>query len=148
VSGRRLADEGHGGLGLLAVPAQPGGQLGVVDELVDSAFVNHNTQEGLAPDRDGYRQYMAEVRASFPDVELAIEDFIAEADKVAVRYAGQGSHLGAMMGAPPTGKRVTFSGINVFRLAGGRVVERWVMHDSLGVLQQLGLFPAPQQATC
>ena len=60
------------------------GDLGVVDELVDSAFVNHNSQEGLAPDREGYRQYLAEVRASFPDVELAIEDFIAEADKVAV----------------------------------------------------------------
>jgi predicted ester cyclase len=60
---------------------------------------------------------------------------------VAVRYTGRGTHAGAFMGIPPTGKQVTFTGIDLFRIAHGRLAEEWLMFDQLGLLRQLGAVP-------
>ena len=74
-----------------------------------------------------------------------IEDVIAEGDKVAVRFTFRGTHQGELMGIPPTGKQVTISGMDINRIAGGKIAERWAVFDMLGMLQQLGVMPAPEQ---
>lgn len=57
------------------------------------------------------------------------------------RLTQSGTHLGIFLGIPPTGKRVTVTGIEIFRLAGGKIVEHWNNYDDLGLFQQLGVLP-------
>ncbi|HEX9371791.1 MAG TPA: ester cyclase [Roseiflexaceae bacterium] len=81
--------------------------------------------------------------AGFPDLQMTIEALVAEADQVAVRYTGSGTHQGDLMGVPPTGRRVRLPGIAVYRLAEGRIVAGWDSADILGLLAQIGALPAP-----
>jgi predicted ester cyclase len=86
-----------------------------------------------------------------PDLHYTIEDLIAEGDRVVVRWTGRGTHRGAwdhpVFGhLAPTGNVVTSTGVNIFRLAGGKIVERWDVRDELGVGQQLGVIPPPDHS--
>lgn len=75
---------------------------------------------------------------AFPDVQMTIEDMIAEGDKVAVRYTFRGTQQGETQGIPPTGKYVNVPGIFICRCRDGKIVEEWDIWDDLGLLQQLG----------
>jgi predicted ester cyclase len=66
---------------------------------------------------------------------------MAEGDKVAVRQTWRGTHSASFQGIPPTGKRITFTSIEIYRAAGGKLVEEWVELDVFGLLQQLGAIP-------
>jgi steroid delta-isomerase-like uncharacterized protein len=81
--------------------------------------------------------------AGFPDARVHVEDLVAEDDRVACRFVSTGTHHGEFMGVPPTGRRVEVTGITVFRLTGGQCVERWSEMNLVGLLQQIGAFPAP-----
>jgi predicted ester cyclase len=78
------------------------------------------------------------LHSAFPDLQIEIEDLIAEGDKVVGRVTARGTHQGAFMGIAPTGKPVSFNAIDVVRIAGGKIVERWSQADNLALLQQLG----------
>jgi predicted ester cyclase len=80
---------------------------------------------------------------AFPDIHVTIEDLIAEGDKVVARWTGGGTNTGEMMGMPPTGKAFKVTGVNTFRISGGKVVDTWVNFDTLGMMQQLGIVPTP-----
>jgi steroid delta-isomerase-like uncharacterized protein len=82
-------------------------------------------------------------RSAFPDMRVTIEDLVAEGDKVAARWSVTGTHRGELMGIPATGKRVTVTGIEINRFAGGKLVEHWESFDQLSMMQQLGVVPAP-----
>ena len=82
-------------------------------------------------------------RSAFPDFHMAIEDLIAEDDKVVGRFTQTGTHRGEFMGAAPTGRQVGFTEIAIVRIAGGKVVESWFQPDMLSLYQQLGLVPQP-----
>jgi predicted ester cyclase len=71
-----------------------------------------------------------------------LDRMIAEDDIVVERFTASGTHLGELMGVPGTGGTIVLRGINVFRIADGKIVERWGQLDQLGVLHQLGLAPA------
>jgi predicted ester cyclase len=77
-----------------------------------------------------------------------MEDMIAEGDQVILRWMWHGTHTGdlltPMMRLHATGKQVTVTGITIFRVASGRVVETWNQSDRLGMYQQLGLIPVPE----
>lgn len=73
---------------------------------------------------------------------FTLEDEIAAGDKVVIRWTFRGTHTGAGAGVPPTGKEVVATGINIFRLADGKIAELWVESDDLGELRQLGVIPA------
>jgi predicted ester cyclase len=62
-----------------------------------------------------------------------------------IRWIMRGTHNGPLMGIAATGKPVTVAGIDVFRIAGGQIVELWQHLDQLGMLQQLGVIPTPEQ---
>jgi steroid delta-isomerase-like uncharacterized protein len=91
------------------------------------------------------KQFASMLRSAFPDLLLRAEDSIAEGDRVVERWTMQGTHQGEFQGTPPTGKRVTVTGIDIFRISGGKLVELRQQVDNLGLLQQLGVIPAPGQ---
>jgi len=117
------------------------GNLAVVNEILASNFVFHYAPPGVAPDREGYKQTLTMYRTSSPDMHYTVDDMVAEGDKVTIRWAGKGTHRGALMEIAPTGKKVTITGISIIRIAGGKIVEEWTEQDMLGVLQQLGVAP-------
>ena len=84
---------------------------------------------------------------AYPDLHVAVEGIIAEGDKVAARNVVTGTHRGEYLGIPPTGKRVTYNEMFMFRFANGRVVETWGVVDVLTQLRQLGALPTLSTAT-
>jgi steroid delta-isomerase-like uncharacterized protein len=99
------------------------------------------TSQGL----EAYRQFISMYVTAFPDLHFMVEDLIAEGDRVVARYTGQGTHQGDLMGIPPTGKQITVTNILITRIANGKIVEQWLNFDALGMLQQLGVVPAPEE---
>ncbi|MCA1666204.1 MAG: ester cyclase [Thermomicrobia bacterium] len=116
--------------------------LDAVDQFAAPDMIDHS--RGGAG-REGLRQALGLFAAAFPDWQTTIEDLIAEGDKVVLRGVGRGTHRGAFMGIAPTGKQVTLPGIHIMRIADGKIVEHWAQLDDLGLMQQLGMAPAPGQ---
>jgi predicted ester cyclase len=103
--------------------------------------------ELFSPDRlEDAKQEAANVRGGFPDLESTIEDLIAERDKVVAHWRAQATHQGEYMGIPPTGNRVDFRGISIYRIEGGKIAESWSVSDLLGMMQQLGAVREPGRA--
>jgi steroid delta-isomerase-like uncharacterized protein len=120
------------------------GKLEVIDELVDGDFVVHvGSQEVHGP--AAMKQYVAELRGAFPDLRLTIESQIAGGDMVVTRWTARGTHTGSYQGIPPTGKQGSMTGIDIDRFDNGKAVECWTNADELGLLQQLGVIPGPEQ---
>jgi len=118
--------------------------LAIFDELYAPDFVYYlgsTTIQGLEP----YKQFTSMSFTAFPDVHFTIEDQVAEADKVVTRWTWRGTHQGPFQGIPPTSKHVMVTGVGINRIAKGKVVENWTNMDILGLLQQLGVVPAPGQ---
>ena len=103
-------------------------------------------QFGLSPDLAGFKNDIAGLRRAFPDLHLTIEDAVADGDKVWMRCTARGTHRGAFMGLPPTGRTYTITVIDICRFADGRIVEHWGVPDRFALMQQLGLMPARQPA--
>jgi len=80
---------------------------------------------------------------AFPDLRVTLEDVIPAGDKVVVRWTDRGTHQGEFLGVAPTGRRVTTTGITIFRFAGGKVVEQWTNWDTLSLMSQLGVRGGP-----
>ena len=114
--------------------------LAVIDEVCAADCVLHDPS-GPIRGREGLKQFIGMYLGSFPDFHITIEDIIAEGDRVVVRQTTTATHQGELMGIPPTGKRVTLSGIHLTRVADGKMVEEWANDDVLGLLQQLGVIP-------
>jgi steroid delta-isomerase-like uncharacterized protein len=119
------------------------GDASMVDELHAADFVDHDAA-GRAADRAGFKAGILELYAAFPDLYAVIEDLVvdAAAGKVAVRWSATGTHRGAFMGVPPTGRRIIFRGIEIIRVEDERIVERWGEWDGIDLLRQLGQPPA------
>jgi len=121
--------------------------LAAVDQLVTPNFVGYFTSFPPVQGAEGLKQAISTVLTAFPDFHFTFDDMIAEADKVVARLTIRGGHTGALMGIPPTGKQITISALHIYRVAGGKLVEGWVNSDDLGMMQQLGVVPAPGQAS-
>ena len=121
------------------------GNLALADELIATNVVDHQAPPGIEPGLAGFKQIVTMFRTAFPDIQMTIEDIIAEGDKVVTRSTMRGTHQGEFMGIPPTGKQFTATAIDIVRFAGGKGVEHWGNSDDLGMLQQLGVIPTPGQ---
>ncbi len=121
------------------------GNLALVDELYAEDVVDHHPLPGQAPGREGVRQAIALVNRAFPS-QGEIHGVIAEGDTVARWWTMRGTHAGEFLGLPATQKPFTLTGIDVLRIADGKIVESWHEEDLLGLLQQLGAVPAPGAA--
>ncbi|HLO29529.1 MAG TPA: ester cyclase [Anaerolineales bacterium] len=107
------------------------------------SFVDHAVRPGMPQGIEGTRLFFNMLFTAFPDLRATIQDIIAEGDKVVDRMTCEGTHQGMFMGAPPTGKRVMWSFIDINRIVDGKVVEHWAEVDTIGIMQQLGLVPPP-----
>jgi SnoaL-like polyketide cyclase len=114
--------------------------LAIFEELVSPSFVDHEGgSEPGGPEDE--KKLLSSVAEAFPDWRWEIEDMLAVDDKVITRYVVRGTHRGEFMGAAPTGKEVAFTGINIVRLEGGKIVESWGNSDQLGWMRQIGVVP-------
>ena len=90
---------------------------------------------------------LSDLLTAFPDLHITVEEHIEEGDRLAVRYRGEGTHLGNWRGIPAQGTRISYTGILIVRFAGNRITDYWAQPDLLGLLQQLGAIrmaePAP-----
>jgi steroid delta-isomerase-like uncharacterized protein len=119
------------------------GNMEALDEIFATDFVYHDPAAPDVHNLEAYKQFVAWIRTSFPDMHYTIEDIVAEADRVVVRYIFRGTHTkGEMYGVSPTGKQLTHAGISIYRFAGGKAAELWDIWDALGALQQLGAIPS------
>jgi steroid delta-isomerase-like uncharacterized protein len=111
-------------------------RLDLLDDLITPGFVGHDGAGGLM-DRDGYRAAVQMLHAAFPDLIVTVEDQLAERDRVSTRWWASGTHAGAFVGIPPTGRTVTISGIDIHRVDRGRIAELWEELDVASLLAQL-----------
>lgn len=119
------------------------GDLDVFDELLAPHFVDHTPFPGVPPTREGWKGAFPMEREAFPDMQIHIEDQIAEDGYVVVRAKITGTQQGEFMSVPPTGKEVTIPNITIFGVDNGKIVERWTLFDALGMMAQLGAVPPP-----
>ncbi len=112
--------------------------LYVVDEIFGPTVIFN----GQPVTREALKQTLAARRAAFPDIQVTVDDQVAEGDKVSTRRTWRATHKGPYRGVAPTGKAVKWTQISVVRFAQGRVVEDWAVADELSILQQLGVLPA------
>jgi steroid delta-isomerase-like uncharacterized protein len=119
------------------------GDLAVIDELVRPAAIFHSwafPDARLAPavGPEGQRDRLAMFRAAFPDSAFTLGHLGARADFVVLHWTASGTHRGALLGVPPTGKRITRRGTAIYCLVDGRIAEEWGYFDLRGLLRQLG----------
>jgi steroid delta-isomerase-like uncharacterized protein len=122
------------------------GEVSVLDELVADDFVEHDPMPGMSPDRQGLKAMIRGLHEAFPDFHTEVEDQIVAGDKVVERWSCTGTQEGEFMGLPPTNRHIEIHGMDISRLADGRLVEHWTQIDMVSVLQQLGVMQAEMPA--
>jgi steroid delta-isomerase-like uncharacterized protein len=105
------------------------GNVAAVDEFMGAEYVDYAIPSGLPPGTEGLKQAITTYRTAFPDLKATVDDIFAEGDRVAYRWSTRGTHLGDWLGIPPTGNHMAATGISIFRIAGGKVVEGWTSMD-------------------
>jgi len=121
------------------------GKLQLIDELYAAEYVDRTPQPGVAPNREGFKQWVTALRTAFPDIHRTIDDSIEAGDKFVIRLTTSGTMRGDFAGMPATGKHATWTEIHILRVANERVVEHWGIVDRMGMMVQLGVIPAPGQ---
>lgn len=94
---------------------------------------------------EGFKERVTMALAAFPDIQLTVNDEIAEGDKVVYRWTVEGTHQGEFGDIPPTGKTITRAGIAIYRLVNGKIAENWLFADEVDFMQQLGVLPTPEE---
>jgi predicted ester cyclase len=115
--------------------------LTALDEYFSPKLTDHALPPGLPAGLEGRKIFASALLSAFPDLHVAVEDLIAEGERLVTRYTVHGTHNGELMGIPATGKRVSVGGIAIDRFENGQSVEHWEIIDQLGLMQQLGVIP-------
>jgi steroid delta-isomerase-like uncharacterized protein len=117
------------------------GKTEVIDELCAPDFVDHNPFQGTSADLAGLKDFVAQIRAAFPDLQMTADDLIVEGDRLAVRSTMRGTHEGDFMGIPASGKKVEVSNFDFVRFENDQAAEHWGAIDSDALMEQLGVAP-------
>ena len=123
---RRLTQEGF-----------VGGKVDVVDDVVAENCVDHDPMPGQGQGRDGQRYTCQMVVAGLSNRSTLHDEFLAVGDTVIENWTFRGTHTGDFLGVPATGKQLQVRGIEIWRVANGKIVERWGVVDAAGVMEQL-----------
>ena len=113
--------------------------LNAMDELCAADIIDHSALPGQGPGLPGLKESFQQFMAGFPDLKATVHEVVAEGDMLVTRFSSVGTHTGDLMGAPPTGKTVTFRGLDMIRIRDGRAVEAWHEGNDLEVLMSLGV---------
>jgi predicted ester cyclase len=109
-------------------------------------YVDHNPMSPEGSGLDALKAEAAMLKAAFPGgMQMTLDLLFAHDDLVVGRWTSRAKHEGPLMGIPATGKAVTITGIDISRVAGGKIVEVWHQEDIAGMLMQVGAIPAPEQ---
>ena len=111
--------------------------VATLDDFFAEEFVSHNQPPGAEPGAAGVKQFFAMFRDAFPDADVAIDELIADGDRAAVATTLTGTHRGEVLGVAPTGRRVAVTGVDMIRIANGRIVEHRGLTDMVGLARQL-----------
>jgi steroid delta-isomerase-like uncharacterized protein len=121
-----------------------GGNLDAAEEIYAPDYVGHEPTFGDIHGVEGAKQFAADYRQAFLDLQTTIEDMVAEGDKVVTRFRTRGTHQGEIEDlGPPTGNQFEVTGITLEQFSEGKIVEDWTNFDALGPMQQLGLMDQP-----
>src|SRR6266508_920449 len=119
--------------------------MAALDEIIAADSISHSALPGLPAGREGGKMPHQGSLAAFPDGRTTTDDLVAEGDKVVERFTFVGTQKGEFLGIPASGKQVRVTGMSIFRIANGKIVEHWGENDGMGLLMQLGVLPAPGQ---
>jgi steroid delta-isomerase-like uncharacterized protein len=113
----------------------------LIDEVYAADVVWHEPDQEVQGIEEA-KQFVGMYKTAFPDLNVTVEDVIAEGDKVVTRVTFRGTHQGEVEEfGPPTGRQIELTGITISRIEGGKIVEDWDSYDNLSIMQQLGLVP-------
>ncbi|MGB8347131.1 MAG: ester cyclase [Ktedonobacteraceae bacterium] len=112
--------------------------VNILDELMTPDYARYVGTSGAHLDREGQKQRLAGLHKAFGELQLVLDDILAEGDEVTIRIRLIGTHRDTFMGVPATGKQITIVAIDILRLVDGKVAEHWGVMDTYGALQQLG----------
>ena len=108
----------------------------LADKVLSPQFRSHDWPEGQTGPQV-FRDYYSTIRSAVPDARYEVDDLIAEGDRVVVRWRLLGTHKGDFQGIAPTGRAITLRGIAIYRVKNNKLMERWVVSDVYGVLEQI-----------
>jgi len=125
-------------------------KLDVADEIFCDDCVTHQLRSGAADQSaprgpEVIKEHVSGWLMSFPDLQFHVEEMIADQDHVVSQLTMEGTHQGMWMGIPPTGKRLQIRMITIHRITNGKIAEDWVLVETLGFLQQLGVLPSTEE---
>lgn len=110
--------------------------LSILDDLFSPNYIVHTYQ---IRDLEEFKQYYTRLYEGFSDWHESIEDIIAEKNKVRIRLTFSGTHTGEYRGFAPNGKRHSVVGVNIYHIKDGKIVEAWIVEDTLDSLKQMGI---------
>ena len=119
-----------------------------LEEIFATDYVNHQQHPPDSSEAirglEAWKQFVSTFHQAFPDFEDRIVTQIAEGDLVATQFVSSGTHRAQIMGVPATGRRASWTGMVIDRIANGKIVESWVNWDMFGMLKQLGVVKEPK----
>jgi steroid delta-isomerase-like uncharacterized protein len=119
------------------------GRLERADDIVIEDFVELDPLPGQSQGREGLKEVIRQMRSAFPDIHWTVDEMLAEDDKVFTRFTWSGTHQGAFLGVPATGRRITVKGMVIDRLVAGMMADSRILMDTMGMMHQLGALPIP-----
>jgi predicted ester cyclase len=108
-----------------------------LDECLAPGFIDHNAPPDQPPGREGAKHTLRKAMHALSNMQVHLEDLLADGDKVVIRYTAEATHVGSFMGYPGTGNRLTWTTISIYRVEDGHIVERWGLVDHATLLHQL-----------
>lgn len=103
----------------------PSGDAEAMRELAAPGFLDHDPLPGQPEGADGAAYVVRTMHTAHPDLRFCVDDLVAEGDRVVIRWTLRGTRTGPLLGQPPTGAPVELAAIAIFRVADGRLAERW-----------------------
>jgi steroid delta-isomerase-like uncharacterized protein len=122
-------------------------RIEILPEIISPSHALHdpNIADAMVGPEAYARQVTRFVRA-FPDLHFTVEDMVCEKDMLAVSWVISGTHKGEFWGIPPTNKKISMEGITINHIADGKIMDSDVSMDALGLMRQLGAFPAAEKS--
>jgi steroid delta-isomerase-like uncharacterized protein len=117
------------------------GNLDALHEVFAPTAVDRDPDPNQGAGPEGFIRFFTGFRAAFPDLNISVEQLVADDDNVAIAYTVTGTHKGDFLGIPATGRQIKARGVQIARFENGQIVERWGSSDQLGILQQIGIDP-------
>jgi steroid delta-isomerase-like uncharacterized protein len=119
------------------------GDVQDVAQIFAPDWVNIDTALPPMKGIQGAKQLLTLFSTAFPGCRLDFIQLVGEGNEIAAHFSFSGTHKGAFLNVPPTGKSFNVTGTGIFRLKDGKLVENHVVFDALGLMQQLGVVPPP-----